>query len=330
MRKRTTARWVLAFDAGCAHCQRIAEAVKSSSHRGIEVLPLMHPDVRAWREQALGENPVWAPTLIKVEEARIRAWVGSQMSLRLLMRIGLPASIRLLGALKGIYADTGTSSSGRFGEMDRKRFLKLGAGLGAALGLAVTGAIPAHAESGDAQLAAWLQANKHRLPREYNTFSNYSMSYRRAIFGELSPADRSRLWVEHVRRYRSTHQETLSPAQDEVLSRAEEIFSNEATFAGRPRTSDPQLDSLKEAALAAFGPEETRLLLITLGPAEDPPHDTELRKPKCHCFTPDPVECPGSCFSGGCDWQFGCGPGWMYQCNGLCIAAPSTNSSPTS
>jgi hypothetical protein len=49
----TAAGWLLAFDASCGTCRKISSAVVDVCVRKLEVLPLLHPDVRQWREQSL-------------------------------------------------------------------------------------------------------------------------------------------------------------------------------------------------------------------------------------------------------------------------------------
>jgi len=60
----TRTRWVLAFDASCNTCREISAQVSSASDGKLEVLPLNHPDVQRWRQQGLGVQPPWAPTLL--------------------------------------------------------------------------------------------------------------------------------------------------------------------------------------------------------------------------------------------------------------------------
>jgi hypothetical protein len=83
MRIRSTTRWVLAFDSSCCGCTKIAEEVQRHGDDRLDVMPLDHPDVRAWRRRALGDDPPFAPTLIRIHDDQVRAWSGVASGLRL-------------------------------------------------------------------------------------------------------------------------------------------------------------------------------------------------------------------------------------------------------
>lgn len=74
--------------------------------------------------------------------------------------------------------------------MGRAGFLRLAAGLGAAVGLVLFGKTPAFAVPRSVA-ARWAEANKTRLPQNYHNLIAYPMEYRRAIFGELTPSRRT-------------------------------------------------------------------------------------------------------------------------------------------
>ncbi len=92
-------RWVLAFDGSCRVCRNMSRAVADASAGKLEVIPLAHPDVREWREQAFGANPVWAPTLLHVRSGQVRAWVGIPLGFTLVRHLGIRSTLAVLGAL---------------------------------------------------------------------------------------------------------------------------------------------------------------------------------------------------------------------------------------
>ncbi|MGK5731700.1 bacteriocin fulvocin C-related protein [Streptomyces sp. URMC 124] len=141
------------------------------------------------------------------------------------------------------------------------------------------------------------------------------MSYRRAIFAELAPADRSRLWLEHLARYRAARP-GLTAQQRRVLDRAEEVFGRESTFAGSMGAAlHQELESLRKDAEAAFGQDEGRAALATLGPAS-----AAAAGCGCSCYS-DWCSTGCVCCVRGC-WctptSRGCGTGFLYECKGTC------------
>ncbi|MFG1945564.1 bacteriocin fulvocin C-related protein [Nonomuraea sp. NPDC048826] len=105
-----------------------------------------------------------------------------------------------------------------------------------------------------------------RLPETYDEFIAHPMARRRAIYQDLSPRTRSRLWAEQLARYRAAHPD-LTEEQRRILDEAQEIINDEETFAPRGEPH-PGLDRLGDAAVSAFGWEEARRLMATLGPEE--------------------------------------------------------------
>lgn len=92
-------RLVLGFDAGCVTCSELARKVEARTEGKVEVRPLGDPPVRHWREQALGGNPPWVPTLIEIDSGEVKAWTGLRMSIALGRRLGPVISWRVLQAL---------------------------------------------------------------------------------------------------------------------------------------------------------------------------------------------------------------------------------------
>ncbi|GAA2359300.1 bacteriocin fulvocin C-related protein [Streptomyces cuspidosporus] len=223
-------RWVLGFDASCSRCRAITHAVENAVGDVLETLPLANADVQRWRDESLGPDAPWLPTLIRIEDGYVRAWTGPAMGLRLLTRLGPAGAFKLFRTLGELRHSDRRQEPGR-NLTDRRRFLRFGAGLGIAAGIVLAGRAPALAdEAGRAH--AWVAANKDRLPKTYAEFSKYSMSYRRAIYSELGPSDRSGLWAEHVTQYRRAHLE-LSPRQQQLLDALETHVRDESTFRRR-------------------------------------------------------------------------------------------------
>ena len=127
-------RLVLGFDAGCMMCSNLARRIEERVGDRVEVRSLHHPQVEHWREQALGKDAPWAPTLFEVGGARgIRAWAGPRMAVRLARVLGPVSTWRVMQALGEVRA-TSTSSNG----MSRGQFLK-GVG-GGVVGIGVVSA----------------------------------------------------------------------------------------------------------------------------------------------------------------------------------------------
>ncbi|MEV1005515.1 bacteriocin fulvocin C-related protein [Nonomuraea sp. NPDC050202] len=140
------------------------------------------------------------------------------------------------------------------------------------------GDVPEPSED-DAQCYAWVQANKHNLPHTYADFSRFSIAYRRAIYQELPPAVRSRLWTEQITQYLSAHP-GLSTQQRQVLADAQVIVGDEAVH--RPDSMEAavirdKVMDLHQRAVEAFGHDQAHDLLSTLGPSE-PSGSCRLRR----------------------------------------------------
>jgi hypothetical protein len=322
--------WTLAFDASCCQCRRVAEQVEQSGGGRIDVRPLDRPDVRAWREQAFGDRPPHAPTLIRVGgDGTVRAWTGAAMTVRIAARLGPRQSLRLLGALGALRKGTQVPESGD--GLGRAQFLRLalvGAGM-----FALGGAQAAAAAPGAAQ--QWVAANRNALPQDYVAFSAHDVPYRKAIYAESSAATRSRLWTEQLRQYRSAHPD-LPADRRAVLDRALRIAGDRTVFAERvqPGTAvADELQSLTEDAIAAFGLEEGRALLATLGPepgqagqqGQGGPQGQAAQQGDCGCNVYYGTWCSNYCY--GCldcpcpectCSSSGCGTFWVHECNGNC------------
>ncbi|WP_059006494.1 bacteriocin fulvocin C-related protein [Streptomyces specialis] len=304
-------RWILAFDADCCRCRSLAHDVRDASGRRLDIMPLEDPEVRSWREAALGAEPPHAPTLLRVPQdggKPPRAWTGWTLGVRLALRLGPRRTARVLRAL-GAARSAERAPDG----IGRGRFLLL-AGLGAA---AVLGAAPAARATDRAQ--EWVRANLAELPRDYDGVTAHPMAYRRAIFRELDPADRAALWREHLSRYRAAHP-GLGAEQRGVLDRAEAFLRRDSAFVGEVTDElHGEYQALKADAVAAFGLDEARAALATLGPAPTAAEDANC---ECNCgddWCSDGCTC---CVDGKPCWctrtSAGCGLFFNYRCYGTC------------
>ncbi|MET9293410.1 bacteriocin fulvocin C-related protein [Streptomyces sp. NPDC003077] len=333
----TTTRWILAFDASCETCTTVSSAVARAGGGKLEVLPLADADVRRWREKAMGPRPVWAPTLLRVADDRVHAWTGPRMTLQLARRLGVQATGRVLMALGELRhaARTGQplntadkATRQRHTGMSRKRFLLLAGGVGTAVGMAVTGQTPAFARSAQTEARAWVAAHRDKLPRTYAEIAPLPSAVRQAVLVELPPAERSRVWTEHLEAFRSAHP-ALTAQQHRVVRDALDLARSEATFAGGQPSKGSALQrritAIETAAKEAFGIADSAALLVTLGPAGSAPdaHGNSTAAPQatCNCSTTS-VWCTvwegphcQCCF---CSVTSGCGFLGMYQCNGTC------------
>ncbi|CAG5152503.1 uncharacterized protein ALTATR162_LOCUS2795 [Alternaria atra] len=168
--------------------------------------------------------------------------------------------------------------------------------------------------------AAWVEANIESLPKDYKSFSGYSLTYRKAIFHRLDEPSRAELWRSHFGSYRASHP-NLTPEQNKVLD-------DVTAFVGSNNlTDDAAKQELARAAEAAFGAEAVEVV-ATLGPPIDA-GDSQgnplmKRKPLCICSTSSDY-CDGDdqCRKGptSCTQvEDECGFAWSYLCNGLCYA----------
>ncbi|WP_328430798.1 bacteriocin fulvocin C-related protein [Streptomyces sp. NBC_00453] len=318
-------RWMLAFDASCSTCRAVSSIVFNACDARLEVVALGRADVRAWRSRALGPDAPWAPTLLKVttgggqdaavpdrtgtDGESVRAWTGPSMTLQLVRRLGPRATVRVLRALgearDANRAQVGTGSS-------RAQFLRVAGGLAVASTILFKGGTPAFAAGQDAAAASeWVKANAGRLPTTYSDVTALPLAHRRAVHAALPPAARSRLWVEHIDRFRAAHTHP-TPRQGTVIERARTAASDPATFQRRPPARRRHSDDLTGSAVAAFGKEGAAQLLATLGPVEALAQD-------CACSSFSDACLFSDCIGGGCTISDGgCGEFWIWDCDGTC------------
>jgi hypothetical protein len=97
---------VLAVDADCRRCRAAgAEAARRAPE--LEVAPLRDYRVRAWRTEAYGADPPWAPTLLAVTVRpdgtdEVRAWHGPAVAAGLVATLGPRRAAALAPALRPV------------------------------------------------------------------------------------------------------------------------------------------------------------------------------------------------------------------------------------
>jgi hypothetical protein len=146
-----TRRLLLGFDAGCMTCSELARRIEERVGNKIEVLSLNDPFMARWREQALGKDAPWVPTLVEVEADATRAWTGVRMGARLSRALGPLATWRVMQVLGEANDDlelvdsvAARAASG----LTRGQFLKGVGGVAVAISiLGGTGKLPAPAEA---------------------------------------------------------------------------------------------------------------------------------------------------------------------------------------
>jgi hypothetical protein len=119
-------RLVLGFDGGCFTCTDLAQRIEERLEGKIEVKSLHDPQVAGWREQALGENATWAPTLFEIYGVKVRAWTGWKMGARMVRYLGLAATwwvMQEIGEVTQLEKPTPDPASSAVG-MSRAQFLK--------------------------------------------------------------------------------------------------------------------------------------------------------------------------------------------------------------
>lgn len=104
--RQTPDELVLAVDADCRRC-RAAGAAAARRVPGLEVAPLRDYRVQAWRAQAYGAEPPWAPTLLAVTVGpdgvdSVRAWHGPAVATGLVVILGPRRAAALAPALRPV------------------------------------------------------------------------------------------------------------------------------------------------------------------------------------------------------------------------------------
>ena len=125
---KTSPSLILAFDAHCSTCRRIASAIEHEIGARLVVRPLSSPDIVKYRTEILGVDAPWTPTLI--ETSTKSAWTGFSMRLTLGRKLGVRQSWRVIKAIGQVVTNSDHSNeaqhSGRF-SISRKDLLKASA-----------------------------------------------------------------------------------------------------------------------------------------------------------------------------------------------------------
>ncbi|BBL80441.1 hypothetical protein RxyAA322_22950 [Rubrobacter xylanophilus] len=150
-------RLVLGYDGGCGACSALAQRIEEAVGERLEVRSLYDPQVEHWREEALGKDAPWAPTLIEVSGDKARAWTGVWMGAALARRLGPAATWRVMQALGELGGSSRTSefAAQPAGGLTRGQFLK-GVG-GAAVGMSLL--------FGTSKLASLASATTTEMPK---------------------------------------------------------------------------------------------------------------------------------------------------------------------
>jgi hypothetical protein len=102
---------ILGFDAGCGTCSEIASRVQERVGDRLAVRNLNDPELVKWREEALGKDAKWAPTLFEVGGGTVRAWTGRKMALPMSRRLGLTKTWQLMQVLGEVDVSSKLESS---------------------------------------------------------------------------------------------------------------------------------------------------------------------------------------------------------------------------
>lgn len=159
--------------------------------------------------------------------------------------------------------------------------------------------------------AKWVAENTDRLPTSLDEFSEYSLTYRKAIYRELSTPERETLWRAHIDQVLSNV--ALTVDQRLFLQRVKGLLGTHLETG-----PTPELEQLTAEAKAVLGMELGALALGTLGPA--PEREVDALLSECSCSQgSDWCSISMGCSAADCDFQdWGCGTGWIYGCDGTC------------
>ena len=107
---------VLGFDAGCHTCLNIAESVQEEVRNKVILENLNSPRMLGWREETLGADAPWAPTLFGIEgDTVLWGLTGWRMAFALSRRLGPIDTWRVMRRLGELDAPSAHSS-----EIDRE------------------------------------------------------------------------------------------------------------------------------------------------------------------------------------------------------------------
>jgi len=167
----------------------------------------------------------------------------------------------------------------------------------------------------------WVDEHRNDLPETYEAFSEYGMSYRRAIYRAHPPHIKIRLW--------ETHLDLFAGAHPELTAEQLAFIEAERSKLGEYMVADPSSGIFNEAterAIAILGRELTQKAFVRLGAdvpsaalgatfEEDCNCDGEVNSIDCGIILPD-EQCD---YMGDCETSWwGCGYAGLESCLGLC------------
>lgn len=176
-----TKRLILGYDGSCGRCAALADSIEQSG-LGIETMSLREPQMMAWREEGLGPEAPWKPTLVEVSNSATRAWVGSRMAVSLTRNLGVQNTwnlLKIIGEISEVQGDQTPQMSGIFGtRIPRSSFLK--GIVGAGVGVAVLANIPAARAATAEDELSWFASLKLKNPHELS-FKDSAREMKRAL-----------------------------------------------------------------------------------------------------------------------------------------------------
>lgn len=192
------------------------------------------------------------------------------------------------------------------------------------------------AECPYSEAVEWVATHQANLPRTLTDLNRYDMKYRKVILARLPAADRVAVWREHFAVVLAEGN-TLTAEQRAFI---QEVSANLPTYAngaeGKERMTS---DSIPSRIRALFADTVARRVFFSLGettPALGSSLDALLAKatagvfgkklpaPDCSCASdasncpPLPYFCYEGLSNGSCREVSGCGPLWLWYCDGQC------------
>ncbi len=176
-------------------------------------------------------------------------------------------------------------------------------------------------------LRHWAQPFTHTAPT-LDQLSAYDRPHRIAIFNAVSPAVRSALWQEQLRRI--DQRSDLSAEQHLVIKDAQNLatpaFYNRdpaamqsfSQFWPRAEKMFPTRDQIRPLYQIGFQSQAPQIQpTLSMFDKLARPFVAKADQSFCECSTNWSGECSG-CVGSGCTWVSGCGPFGNWTCNGHC------------
>lgn len=143
----------------------------------------------AWREESLGTEAPWKPTLVEVSDSGTRAWIGGRMAVSMARNLGIRDTwnlLKIIGEISEVQSDQKPPEHGTIGnKIPRSSFLKGVVGVG--VGIAVLANVPAARAATAEDDLSWFATLKLKNPRELS-FEDASREMNRALdLAELKP-----------------------------------------------------------------------------------------------------------------------------------------------